>query len=244
MSPLPFLALSLSSITLSFHLRLFSLPTAIYIPAVLATCPAPCFPFLLSIPIIFFLLSSIHSSLCSLSQSHINRKTQYENPVLEAKRRRQLEQQQPQQPQQPQPQSQQPPEGERYIRGSFTSPHQGRHFLSFYSCVWLSCLCVCICVRLCLYSNNCYSAWFCLLLCYDLLSAPSLRHNYYLRLYPAAFLKLISVFCVTVRYSCVLISWKLIFLRWKQVSSTSTEHDLPSKERHFLISHLTECYQY
>ncbi|XP_044204508.1 membrane-associated guanylate kinase, WW and PDZ domain-containing protein 1b isoform X4 [Thunnus albacares] len=43
---------------------------------------------------------------------HINRKTQYENPVLEAKRRRQLEQQ----PQQPQPQSQQPPEGERYIR--------------------------------------------------------------------------------------------------------------------------------
>ncbi|XP_063330653.1 membrane-associated guanylate kinase, WW and PDZ domain-containing protein 1b isoform X4 [Pelmatolapia mariae] len=41
---------------------------------------------------------------------HINRKTQYENPVLEAKKRRQLEQQQPQ------PQSQQPPEGERYIR--------------------------------------------------------------------------------------------------------------------------------
>ncbi|KAM7423135.1 hypothetical protein PAMA_010927 [Pampus argenteus] len=37
---------------------------------------------------------------------HINRKTQYENPVLEAKRRRQLEQQ----PQQPLPQSQQPPE--------------------------------------------------------------------------------------------------------------------------------------
>ncbi|KAM8914632.1 membrane-associated guanylate kinase, WW and PDZ domain-containing protein 1b isoform 4-T4 [Spinachia spinachia] len=44
---------------------------------------------------------------------HINRKTQYENPMLEAKRRRQLEQQQPQQPQ---PQSQEPPEGERYIR--------------------------------------------------------------------------------------------------------------------------------
>ncbi|XP_024125006.1 membrane-associated guanylate kinase, WW and PDZ domain-containing protein 1b isoform X6 [Oryzias melastigma] len=40
---------------------------------------------------------------------HINRKTQYEHPVLEAKKRRQLEQQ-------PQPQSQQPPEGERYIR--------------------------------------------------------------------------------------------------------------------------------
>ncbi|XP_057703204.1 membrane-associated guanylate kinase, WW and PDZ domain-containing protein 1b isoform X6 [Corythoichthys intestinalis] len=35
---------------------------------------------------------------------HINRKTQYENPVLEAKKRRQVEQQQPQ------PQSQQPPE--------------------------------------------------------------------------------------------------------------------------------------
>ncbi|XP_037534545.1 membrane-associated guanylate kinase, WW and PDZ domain-containing protein 1b [Nematolebias whitei] len=43
---------------------------------------------------------------------HINRKTQYENPVLEAKKRRQLEHL----PQQPQPQSQQPPEGERYIR--------------------------------------------------------------------------------------------------------------------------------
>ncbi|XP_077582961.1 membrane-associated guanylate kinase, WW and PDZ domain-containing protein 1b isoform X4 [Stigmatopora nigra] len=35
---------------------------------------------------------------------HINRKTQYENPVLEAKKRRQVDQQQPQ------PQSQQPPE--------------------------------------------------------------------------------------------------------------------------------------
>uniref|UniRef100_A0A3P9KL29 Membrane-associated guanylate kinase, WW and PDZ domain-containing protein 1 n=1 Tax=Oryzias latipes TaxID=8090 RepID=A0A3P9KL29_ORYLA len=39
---------------------------------------------------------------------HINRKTQYEHPVLEAKKRRQLEQQ-------PQPQSQQPPEGEQYV---------------------------------------------------------------------------------------------------------------------------------
>uniref|UniRef100_A0A667YKC6 Membrane associated guanylate kinase, WW and PDZ domain containing 1b n=1 Tax=Myripristis murdjan TaxID=586833 RepID=A0A667YKC6_9TELE len=46
-------------------------------------------------------------SVCVLVCLHINRKTQYENPVLEAKRRRQLEQQQPQQPQ---PQSQQPPE--------------------------------------------------------------------------------------------------------------------------------------
>ncbi|XP_068170444.1 membrane-associated guanylate kinase, WW and PDZ domain-containing protein 1b isoform X4 [Antennarius striatus] len=44
---------------------------------------------------------------------HINRKTQYENPLLEVKRRRQLEQQQPPPSQ---PQSQQPPEGERYIR--------------------------------------------------------------------------------------------------------------------------------
>nr|XP_043894774.1 membrane-associated guanylate kinase, WW and PDZ domain-containing protein 1-like isoform X3 [Solea senegalensis] len=39
---------------------------------------------------------------------HINRKTQYENPVVEARRRKILEQQQPPQPQ--------PPEGERYIR--------------------------------------------------------------------------------------------------------------------------------
>ncbi|XP_075883167.1 membrane-associated guanylate kinase, WW and PDZ domain-containing protein 1-like isoform X5 [Nelusetta ayraudi] len=39
---------------------------------------------------------------------HINRKTQYENPVVEARRRKILEQQQQQQPQ--------PPEGERYIR--------------------------------------------------------------------------------------------------------------------------------
>ena len=58
--------------------------------------------------------------------SHINRKTQYENPVLEVKRRRQLEQQQPL--------SQQPPEGERYIRGSFTSPRQGRHFFFLSMC--------------------------------------------------------------------------------------------------------------
>uniref|UniRef100_A0A3Q2YGP0 Membrane-associated guanylate kinase, WW and PDZ domain-containing protein 1 n=1 Tax=Hippocampus comes TaxID=109280 RepID=A0A3Q2YGP0_HIPCM len=48
---------------------------------------------------------------------HINRKTQYENPVLEAKRRRQVEQQQPQLP------SQQPAEGERpYVRASFPLP--------------------------------------------------------------------------------------------------------------------------
>uniref|UniRef100_A0A3B3VES3 Membrane associated guanylate kinase, WW and PDZ domain containing 1b n=1 Tax=Poecilia latipinna TaxID=48699 RepID=A0A3B3VES3_9TELE len=44
---------------------------------------------------------------CEDDGIHINRKTQYENPLLEAKRRRQLEQQPAQQPQ---PQSQQPPE--------------------------------------------------------------------------------------------------------------------------------------
>lgn len=98
-----------------------------------------CFYYLfLLVPFFFFYIfffvarssTCIQSRLLPPFQSHINRKTQYENPVLEAKRRRQLEQQ----PQQPQPQSQQPPEGERYIRGSFTSPLQGRHFLSFYSC--------------------------------------------------------------------------------------------------------------
>lgn len=94
------------------------------------------FLFLLIIfPAFHFLFLFLDSFIdLPLIQSHINRKTQYENPVLEAKRRRQLEQQQPQ------PQSQQPPEGERYIRGSFTSPDQGHHFLSFYSCVWMSCL--------------------------------------------------------------------------------------------------------
>uniref|UniRef100_A0AAZ3SN60 Membrane-associated guanylate kinase, WW and PDZ domain-containing protein 1 n=1 Tax=Oncorhynchus tshawytscha TaxID=74940 RepID=A0AAZ3SN60_ONCTS len=52
---------------------------------------------------------------------HINRKTQYENPIQEAKRRKQLEQQQP-------------PEGERYIRGSFPAPcvcsPGGKHFFT------------------------------------------------------------------------------------------------------------------
>lgn len=112
-SPRPLLTLSRSAVTLS-------------------SSPCPCCALLScwSLPP----LTSCSVFLCSFhplrppSQSHINRKTQYENPVLEAKKRRQLEQQQPQQPQ---PQSQQPPEGERYIRGSFTSPHQGRHFLSF-----------------------------------------------------------------------------------------------------------------
>lgn len=47
MSPLPLSALSLSSITLPSHLRLFSLPTTIYFPAVFTTSPAPCFLFLL-----------------------------------------------------------------------------------------------------------------------------------------------------------------------------------------------------
>ncbi|XP_032723232.1 membrane-associated guanylate kinase, WW and PDZ domain-containing protein 1 isoform X13 [Lontra canadensis] len=41
---------------------------------------------------------------------HINRKTQYENPVLEAKRKKQLEQQQPPQPPQQPQQPQQPPQ--------------------------------------------------------------------------------------------------------------------------------------
>uniref|UniRef100_A0A8C7T3U4 Membrane associated guanylate kinase, WW and PDZ domain containing 1a n=1 Tax=Oncorhynchus mykiss TaxID=8022 RepID=A0A8C7T3U4_ONCMY len=50
---------------------------------------------------------------------HINRKTQYENPIVEAKRRMQLEQQQPQ-----------PPEGERYIRGSFPALARHHFFLS------------------------------------------------------------------------------------------------------------------
>lgn len=59
--------------------------------------------------------------------SHINRKTQYENPVVEARRRKILEQQQQQQPQ--------PPEGERYIRGSFPALMRHHFFLS-------SCLCV------------------------------------------------------------------------------------------------------
>lgn len=62
---------------------------------------------------------------CVLSASHINRKTQYENPVVEARRRKILEQQQ-----QPQP-----PEGERYIRGSFPALTRHHFFLS-------SCLCV------------------------------------------------------------------------------------------------------
>uniref|UniRef100_A0A3B3Z9X0 Uncharacterized protein n=1 Tax=Periophthalmus magnuspinnatus TaxID=409849 RepID=A0A3B3Z9X0_9GOBI len=52
--------------------------------------------------------------------------TQYENPVLEAKRRRQQEQP----AQQPQPQSQQPAEGERYIRGSSLAPNQGKPFFT------------------------------------------------------------------------------------------------------------------
>nr|XP_038964114.1 membrane-associated guanylate kinase, WW and PDZ domain-containing protein 1 isoform X18 [Rattus norvegicus] len=45
---------------------------------------------------------------------HINRKTQYENPVLEAKRKRQLEQQQQQQQHQQQPQQPQPPQPEEW----------------------------------------------------------------------------------------------------------------------------------
>lgn len=124
-----------------------SLPAALHFSAdiyfssyilfsILIFCRFPLF-----IPVSHILLTSTRSFLLSSPQSHINRKTQYENPMLEVKRRRQLEQQQPQ------PQSQQPPEGERYIRGSFTSPHQGCHFFSFCSCVWLSCLHTCLYVR-------------------------------------------------------------------------------------------------
>uniref|UniRef100_A0A673KKI6 Membrane-associated guanylate kinase, WW and PDZ domain-containing protein 1 n=1 Tax=Sinocyclocheilus rhinocerous TaxID=307959 RepID=A0A673KKI6_9TELE len=43
---------------------------------------------------------------------HVNRKTQYENPILEAKRKKQLEQSQP-------------AEGERYIQGSIQAQHAG-----------------------------------------------------------------------------------------------------------------------
>lgn len=174
MFPLPLLTLSLSSITLSS-------PECVLPPGCL---PLFCLYYLLSCPLFFFYLSTIIHSSCPFiacsstsirsflpqpSYSHINRKTQYENPVLEAKRRRQLEQQQPL------PQSQQPPEGERYIRGSFTSPHQGRHFLSFYSCAWLRCLLhvsdVCVWDCICLYTSSGYSTWCCLLLLYNLLSA-------------------------------------------------------------------------
>lgn len=149
MSPLPFLTLSLSSILSS---------VSVFPPR---CAPLSCWYLLLVLRPVFYSYSLyvpyyspplsfipyVHplTPPFTTPKSHINRKTQYENPVLEAKRRRQLEQQQPQQPQ---PQSQQPPEGERYIRGSFTSPHQGRHFLSFYSCVcdWVVCICVCMCV--------------------------------------------------------------------------------------------------
>lgn len=55
--------------------------------------------------------------------SHINRKTQYENPVVEARRQKLLEQHQ-----QPQP-----PEGERYIRGSFPALARHHFFLFFMS---------------------------------------------------------------------------------------------------------------
>lgn len=159
-SPRPLLTLSRSAVTLS-------------------SSPCPCCA-LLSCWSLPPPLTSCSVFLCSFhplrppSQSHINRKTQYENPVLEAKKRRQLEQQQPQQPQ---PQSQQPPEGERYIRGSFTSPHQGRHFLSFlFMCInelpaCSACLSVWVWASVTLSANAyyCYSFIFaassCLMIC-------------------------------------------------------------------------------
>lgn len=136
MSPLPFLAKFLCSIIFSCPLRrLPSLLRSTFL-LIFTSCPTSFFLFLFFVdsyysPLHHIFLTSIRLFFLSSPQSHINRKTQYENPLLEAKRRRQLDQQ----PQQPQPQSQQPPEGERYIRGSFTSPHQGRHFFSFCSCV-------------------------------------------------------------------------------------------------------------
>lgn len=140
---LPWLSLLLSS-----PLPCVCLPSLLR--SIFASCPTSCFLFLFSVCSCYPFPRHTPPYLCPsflLPQSHINRKTQYENPMLEAKRRRQLEQQQPQQPQ---PQSQQPPEGERYIRGSFTSPHQGRHSFFFYSCVWLSCphSCLEVCKRL------------------------------------------------------------------------------------------------
>ena len=147
----PTLTLSHSSILLSFPPSVcLSSPTALHSPVdflphiLFSILTVSCNSFLLCCKP--YSSTSTHSSFPPPFQSHINRRTQYENPVLEAKRRRQLEQQQPQQPQ---PQSQQPPEGERYIRGSFTSPRQGRHFLSFYSCVCLHSVCVCLCVCVC-----------------------------------------------------------------------------------------------
>lgn len=117
-------------------LNVSSLPAPFLFLTMLFPIPLPYvydYLFFLSFYCFFFPPTSIRSPEPppppSPSQSHINRKTQYENPVLEAKRRRQLEQQ-------PQPQSQQPPEGERYIRGSFTSPPPRASFPSFlFTCI-------------------------------------------------------------------------------------------------------------
>lgn len=145
----PYLSLSL---LLSYPLLCVCFPSLLRSTSLLifTSCPTSCFsisyfPSIAPVPHFSFLNLTSTRPSSHRPQSHINRKTQYENPMLEAKRRRQLEQQ----PQQPQPQSQQPPEGERYIRGSFTSPHQGRHLLSFYSCVWLTRLRMRLCVRDC-----------------------------------------------------------------------------------------------
>lgn len=126
----PFLSLLLPCLLVCtrFSSLLHSTFLLIFISSYILLSILTFYSYYLFLPSFFSYFSmSIHSLLLPPPKSHINRKTQYENPVLEAKRRRQLEQQQPQ------PQSQQPPEGERYIRGSFTSPHQGRHFLFFYS---------------------------------------------------------------------------------------------------------------
>uniref|UniRef100_A0A673MNJ2 Membrane-associated guanylate kinase, WW and PDZ domain-containing protein 1 n=1 Tax=Sinocyclocheilus rhinocerous TaxID=307959 RepID=A0A673MNJ2_9TELE len=62
---------------------------------------------------------------------HINRKTQYENPILEAKRKKQLEQSQP-------------AEGEQYIQGSFQAQHAAIFFFFLNVCD-----CPCLPFRVC-----------------------------------------------------------------------------------------------
>ncbi len=63
---------------------------------------------------------SVYFSLSPFSPppSHINRKTQYENPILEAKRKKQLEQTQP-------------AEGERYMQDSFQAQYASISFFSY-----------------------------------------------------------------------------------------------------------------
>lgn len=92
------------------------------------TCPLILFPVSPSASVIdcvlcslIFITSFSFSLTLSPPSSHINRKTQYENPILEAKRKKQLEQSQP-------------TEGERYIQGSFKAQHPVIFFLFLYVC--------------------------------------------------------------------------------------------------------------